>query len=190
MTHLDLMNRNVAHDLGDALRFGLEEGANPGRGALGDENDAGTANNAPHEVLFARVCHGLLGNHPAALNLGQCNLHGTRRILDLRVQCAAGKNAQQQEGCGERAHDADDKPANKRHVGQPGHQHEDGDHRSGRSEKHPRKCRVGAFGQSVCVEDVLIEAPLAGGIRFTHSLIIVRAIDDRKSTRPIRHFVK
>ena len=26
VTHLDLMNGNVAHDLGDALRLGLEEG--------------------------------------------------------------------------------------------------------------------------------------------------------------------
>ena len=184
------MNGNVAHDLGDALGLGLEEGADAGCGAFGDENDACAPNNAPHEVLLAGVCDGLLGNHPASLNLGECNLHGTRRILNLRVQCAARQNAQQRKGCGERAHDADDKPANERHVGQPGHQHEDGDHRGGCSEKHPRKCRVGAFGQSVRVEDILVEAPLAGGIRFTHSLIIVRAIDDRKSTRPIRHFVK
>ena len=30
VTHLDLMNRNVAHDLGDALRLGLEERADAG----------------------------------------------------------------------------------------------------------------------------------------------------------------
>ena len=112
MTHLNLVNGNVAHDFGDALLLGLKEGANAGRRALGNKNDAGAPNDAPHEVLLAGERHGLLGNHPAALDLGQCNLHGASRILNLRVKCAARQNTQQQKGCGERAHDADDKPAN------------------------------------------------------------------------------
>ena len=63
--------------------------------AFGDENDAGAPNDAPHKVLLTGVCDRLLGNHPASLNLGQCNLHGTRRVLNLRVQRAARQDAQQ-----------------------------------------------------------------------------------------------
>ncbi len=97
VTHTDLVNRNVAHDLGDALGLGLKEGADADAGP-GNQNNASAANDAPDEVLLAGECHGLFGNHPAALNLGQRDLHCASRILNLRVQCAACEECSAAEG--------------------------------------------------------------------------------------------
>ena len=67
--NLDLVHRDVAHDLVDALRFGLHQTTDAGGGALGDENDSGAAHDPPDEILLARVCDGLFGNDPTSLDL-------------------------------------------------------------------------------------------------------------------------
>ena len=184
------MDGNVTHDLGDALGLCGQQRAHTRGRTLRDENDAGATDDAPHKILFARESDGLLGDNPAALNLRERNLDGTGGFLDLCVQRAACQEAEKGKCRGDGPHDADNEPANPGGVRQERQQHERGDDECGGSQEHPRECRICACGQSVCVEDVLIEAPLRGGILFTHSISILRAYTLRKSTRPTWHYVR
>ena len=143
-----------------------------------------------HQILLAREGDRLFGDDPASLNLGERDLHGPGGFFDLCIERAAGQEAQDRQGGGDGTHDADDEPADPGCVRQERQQHKHGDDKRGRSQEDPRQCRIRACGQSIRVEHVLVEAPLCGGILFTHSIIILRGITPTKPTHPTGHYVR